>query len=134
VIEKATLVVKPAVARRQIEETKPTPPPPPPGGGSTGPTPGKGPDAGAGLIPPPPPMPPDLFIGSVPLDGNRIGRDAGRIAEEVIQHLSTLPGAEVEVSLEIRVRVPGGIKSDVIRTVTENANTLKFSAHSFEYE
>jgi hypothetical protein len=106
-----------------------------PAGGRVEHPPQRAPDAGAGLIPPPPPaMPPDLFVGSVRLDGNRIGRDAGRIAEEVIQHLSTLPGADVEVTLEIRVRVPGGIKIEVIRTVTENANALKFSSHSFEHE
>jgi len=85
------------------------------------------------LSPPPRPKPP-LFIGSVKLDGNRVGRDAGRIAEEVLQHLTTLPGAEVDVRLEIQIRVPGGVSDDVVRTVSENAHTLKFQTAAFEEE
>ena len=84
--------------------------------------------------PPPEQRKPTRFVGSVQLDGNRIGRDAGRVAEEVIQHVSTLPGAKVEVTLEIHVQVPDGIEEDVVRTVTENANTLKFNSHGFEKE
>ena len=68
------------------------------------------------------------------LDPQRIGRDAGRVAEEVIQHLSTLPGAKAEVSLEIRIKVPDGVRDDVVRTVTENCNTLKFTSFGFERE
>jgi hypothetical protein len=30
------------------------------------------------------------------------------------------------------VKVPGGVKEDVIRTVQENARTLKFGSHGFE--
>lgn len=81
-----------------------------------------------------PSRPPNLFNSSVRFDGMRIGRDAGRVAKEVIQHLSTFPGAAVEVTLEIRIRVPDGVKDDVARTVTENANTLKFASKGFERE
>ena len=35
---------------------------------------------------------------AVRLDPDRAGRDMGTVAEEVLQHLTTLPGAEVEVS------------------------------------
>jgi hypothetical protein len=48
--------------------------------------------------------------------------------------MSTLPGAEAEVTLEIRVRVPAGIKEQVVRTVDENARTLKFATRVFEPE
>lgn len=85
-------------------------------------------------IEPPARQKPNLFVGSVRLDGSRLGRDAGRIAEEVLQHLSTLPGAEVEVRLEIQVRVAGGVDDDVVRTVSENARTLKFAGAGFERE
>ena len=77
---------------------------------------------------------PKLFVGSVRLGGDRIGRDAGKIAEEVLQHLSTLPGAKVKVSLEVQVEVPDGVGEDVVRTVTENCNTLKFTSAGFEDE
>jgi len=79
-------------------------------------------------------QPPRRFHGSVALDATRVGRDAGRIAEEVIQHLVGLVGAKVEVTLEIHAEVPGGVPDHVIRTVTENCRTLKFRSHGFEKE
>jgi len=82
----------------------------------------------------PAPKKPSVFVGSVKLDGSRLGRDAGKVAEEVLQHLSTLPGAEVEVTLEIHVRVPGGVGDDVVRIVSENSRTLKFTSAGFERE
>lgn len=64
-----------------------------------------------------------------------VGRDAGRIAEEVISHLAGLVGAEVTVTLEIDASIPGGAPEHVVRTVTENSRTLKFTAGSgFEKE
>ncbi len=80
------------------------------------------------------PGPPRRFHGTVKLDVTRVGRDAGRIAEEVIQHLSTIPRAKVEVTLEIHAHVPDGVKDDVRRTVTENCRTLKFTNYGFEEE
>jgi hypothetical protein len=64
----------------------------------------------------------------------RVVKEAGRVSMEVVEHLSTLPDAEVDVTLEIRVRVPEGVKDDVVRTVSETANTLKFQNFSFERE
>ncbi len=68
------------------------------------------------------------------LDPTRSGRDAGRIADEVITHLSGLVGAQVTVTLEIQAEVPGGVPENVVRTVTENARTLKFDSQGFETE
>ena len=56
----------------------------------------------------------------------------GRIADEVIAHLSGLVGAKVTVTLEIEAEVPEGVPDNVIRTVSENSQTLKFTAHGFE--
>lgn len=58
----------------------------------------------------------------------------GSNAMEVLEHLSVLPGAEVQVTLELRVSVPDGVKEDTVRTVSENAKTLKFGTFSFERE
>jgi predicted AAA+ superfamily ATPase len=74
------------------------------------------------------------FHGTVHLSATRLSRDAGRIAEEVVQHLAGLVGAEVDVSLEIQVRLPDAVPDNVLRTVTENCRTLKFDSHSFEEE
>jgi hypothetical protein len=70
------------------------------------------------------------FHGSVRLSTLRIGRDASLIAEEIVQQLSALPDAVVEVVLEISADVPGGVPEDVVRTVTENAAVLKFEPGS----
>jgi hypothetical protein len=56
------------------------------------------------------------------------------IANEIIQHLAALPDSEVDVTLEIQARVPGGVPDGVIRTVSENCRTLKFNSQHFEKE
>jgi len=74
------------------------------------------------------------FHGTARLNAARTGRDAGRIAEEVLAHLIALPGAEVTVTLEIDARLPEGANEQTIRTVTENCRTLGFESHGFETE
>jgi hypothetical protein len=68
------------------------------------------------------------------LDPARVGRDAGRIADEVISHLAGLIGSSVKVTLEIEATVEAGAPENVVRTVTENSRTLKFTTHGFEEE
>ncbi len=80
------------------------------------------------------PRPPRRFFGTVRLDPDRAGRDMGTVAEEVLQHLTTLPGAEVEVSVEISAKVPDGVSRTVRRIVEENCRTLRFRSHGFEEE
>lgn len=77
---------------------------------------------------------PKRFHGSVALDPTRVGRDAGRIGDEVIAHLVGLMGSEVKVTLEIEAEIPGGTPDNVVRTVTENSRTLKFANQGFEEE
>ncbi len=89
------------VARRQKDgETPPPSPDPAPG---PGPGPGPGPDPS-----PHPERKLRRFHGTVSLDPARVGRDASRIADEVIAHLAGRAGAEVTVTLEIEARLPGG--------------------------
>ena len=132
------LLVKPDVARQQLDAEKPQPggggEAVHPGTGGEGPAPGDGPGPGV----PPPDKPtatqPVRFHGTVPLDSARVGRDAGRIADEVISHLAGLVGAKVTVTLEISAEVPSGAPDHVVRTVTENSRTLKFTNQGFEKE
>src|SRR5207248_11614505 len=77
---------------------------------------------------------PKRFHGTVSLDPARVGRDAGRIADEVIAHLAGLVGSRVKVTLEIEAEIPSGAPDLVVRTVTENSRTLKFASHGFEVE
>jgi hypothetical protein len=72
------------------------------------------------------------FYGSVELNAIRIIHDTSEIANEVLQHLTSLIGANVKITLEINVEVPEAVPDDIIRTVTENCHTLKFKNHSFE--
>jgi hypothetical protein len=65
----------------------------------------------------------------VTLDPTRVGRDASRIAEEVIAHLVSLVGGTV-----IEAEIPSGAPDQVVRTVTENCRTLKFTSQGFEIE
>jgi nucleotide-binding universal stress UspA family protein len=134
------LLVKPDVARRQLDgET-------PPGPDGTGTTTERGGIAAGGTTtgaggtdttthpgPSPAPMP-RRFHGSVALDATRVGRDASRIAEEVIAHIVALTGAQVRVTLEIEATVPDGAPEHVVRIVTENSRTLRFTSHGFEVE
>ena len=127
------LIVKPDMAARQIDDEKPDAPPqpPPPPGGDVPP------------VHPPitPPVEPEettralkRFHGTVSLGPARVGRDAGKIAEEVISHLVGQVGADLSVILEIEAKLPGGAPDQVVRIVTENARTLKFISQGFEEE
>lgn len=77
---------------------------------------------------------PKRFYGSMKLDALRLRRDAGQVADEVIQHFTSLVGAEVEITIEIQVRTPEGVPDNVVRTVTENCRVLKFTNQEFEEE
>lgn len=74
------------------------------------------------------------FHGSATLNPIRLGRDASKIAEEILQHLTSIVGAEVTVTLEIQAEIPDGASPELVRTITENCRTLKFSDHGFEEE
>ena len=133
--ESAGLLVKPDLAWRQMEAeaVRPTP-----GGPAMEPTSGgerdTNPDAGEGSARPPTPTPPKRFHGTVTLDPTRVGRDSSRIAEEVLAHLVGLVGSTVTVTLEIDAEIPAGAPDTVVRTVTENSRTLKFTSQGFETE
>lgn len=96
--------------------------------------PGTTPGVEGGVLPPSGPVAPKRFYGTVTLSPERVGRDAGQIAEEVIAHLSGLVGSKITVTLEIEACIPNGAPEQVVRTVTENAATLKFMSQGFETE
>ncbi len=147
------VLVKPEVAAAQLAaERAPAATPAGPAG-----DPGRGSDSGAydlggngsGLainerrgggggivaVPPGPAAPAaQRFYGSVTLDATRAMRDATAVIQEVVQHLSGLLGATVEVTLEVHAELPQGAPEHVVRTVTENCRTLKFTSFGFEEE
>jgi predicted AAA+ superfamily ATPase len=129
------LLVKPDVAKVQLDtESAPADQPgaahSAAGAGSGGPAEGGGVAAARTAVP----APPRRFHGTVRLDPARVGRDASRIADEVIAHLAGLVGTEVAVTLEIEATIPTGAPEQVVRIVTENSRTLKFTSQGFEEE
>lgn len=80
------------------------------------------------------PQRPKRYHGTVQLRPERVGSDAGQVAEEIVAHLVGLVGADVTVTLEIEASIPSGVPENVVRIVTENGRVLKFNSHGFEAE
>ncbi len=139
-----SLIVKDEVALAQIEadRAKPVDPPPsPPDSGddkspdkpTTWPSTGDGgrkPGDGVAPPPPPPPLPPKpqlptSYVASVKLDPTRASLQMSAFVEEVMSHLQALPGAQIEMTLEVQVNAPGGIDELTARIVLENSAALK---------
>ena len=142
VIDDRSVLVKPEAALRQLEaEERQRPSTASPSEGAAGDY-GQGrtdggvqaggtPHDGSGTYAP---APPKLrrFHGTVALDPTRVSRRVGDIVQEVIQHLTTLPGANATITLEIEVEMPDGVPEQVRSMVWENCQTLKFSSQGFE--
>ena len=148
-INQSDLLVKPSVAMKQImEERKPPVPggdvlPDTPGaaGGSSGGTAGgqggqtqpggtpgqQGGDTGGTSAPKN-----TRFFMSAKLDNTRVNKNVNDYLTEVIQHLMSVDGADVELTLEVSVSAPDGIPSSTVRTVSENCRTLKIQNFGFE--
>jgi predicted AAA+ superfamily ATPase len=84
--------------------------------------------------PAPTPLPrvPTRFYAHARLDTEQYSKHATKYAFEILQHLEAV-GADVEIMVEIQATAPGGFPADKVRTLTENANTLKLQAQ-FEEE
>ena len=74
------------------------------------------------------------FHGSVALDPTLPGRDASRIADEAISHLTGLVGTQVRVTLEIEAEVLGAAPELVARIVAESGRALKSGNLGLEAE
>jgi hypothetical protein len=72
------------------------------------------------------------FHGTVELSSLRLIDDVQKIADEVVQHLTSLNKNMVKVTLEIEAKEEDGIPDNVTRTVSENCTTLKFKFQGFE--
>jgi len=136
-----SLVVKDEVAAAQIEsdrlaeEERKRQASQPVGVGPVGPGPGiiqPVVPPGPGIISPPPVVPvpitaklPTTYTASVKLSSVTAGPQVGKFLDEVMSHLQALPGVEIEMTLEVQVRAPGGIDEATARIVLENSAALK---------
>jgi hypothetical protein len=121
-----TLIVRPerAKAQRAGEE--------PPVGAVADPD---RPDAGLGPEPSPPVAPEPgttRFFGSKRLQTDRYASDFKKLTEEILGPLATAPGVTLNVTIEIEATTPDGFDDTKIRTVSENAATLRFEQSGFE--
>lgn len=127
VIDSDSVIVKADVA----EANRPAPVQPgdgvPGGEPEPGEEPGAGPDDGQKLGEKPAgEQHPTRFQGTVMISADRPARDIHQIVENIVEQLTTIPGASVELKLEIDAEVPSGIDRGKSRTLLENANTLGF--------
>ena len=131
VIDSDSVIVTPAVA----EAHRPAPAQPGPAVTPTGPgdtPPSGGQPAGGGPTAPAPERKPTRFTGTVMISSDRPARDIHQIVEAIVEQLTTLPGSNVKLRLEIDAEVPSGLERAKVRTLIENANTLGFIEKSIE--
>lgn len=72
------------------------------------------------------------YYGNVQVDALRLFRDIENIEQEIIKHLTDLPGAEVEVTIQINAKLPHGFTTELMRVISENSRTLKFRNSDFD--
>lgn len=131
-ITDATLLVAPDVAQRQITETVPDSPADVPGG--IGQSDGGGTSDGAPVRTLPAPAKPvnTRYFGVYKLDPERYGRDLARLGQEILMQLAAVQDAQLEITVEVHASSRNGFPDDKVRTVLENARTLKFEQSGFE--
>jgi len=78
------------------------------------------------------PQRPTRFHAAVDLEAERLNRDFGKVSAEVIAQLTGLLGTNVRIAVEIAATNEDGFPDVVVRNVTENAKTLKFTDYGFE--
>ena len=125
------LVVKPELAAAQVAAEQPR------RVAEDGEEPEPGPDAPSpGFAGRPDSVFPDRpvkmrFFGAKEL-GVRYAVDFRKVADEVLAHLAATPGVELSVRIEIEATAAAGFDEGRVRTVSENAHTLRFEAAGFE--
>lgn len=135
--DESLLLIEPKAAKAYSEKLQPVIPPPvivvPPVGiiGGGGGTSVKG-AGGNGGGPSPTQTPFKSFRGSVDVNALLAKSRLNTLAEEIIALLTSDPHASVKVTVEIEADFPGGIKQDLKRGVSENANNLGFKSAEWE--
>lgn len=81
---------------------------------------------------PSPAKKPSHFHASASLSATKLTPQVAKLSEEVIQHLASKLGVQVEITLDIQATLPEGFDPDTIRTVTENCRALKLDQSGFE--
>ena len=131
VIDSDSVIIRPGVAEAHRPAARPATAGDAAGPGGTAPVGGAQP-AGGRPTPGPGERKPTRFTGAVIISPERPARDIHQIVEAIVEQLTTLPGSQVKLRLEIEANVPGGLDRTKVRTLVENANTLGFVEKSVE--
>jgi hypothetical protein len=75
---------------------------------------------------PAPERKPTRSFGTVMISAERPAREIHQIVEAIVKQLTTIPGSEVTLKLDIDAEVPGGLDRAKVRTLLENCTTLEF--------
>lgn len=133
-----SVLIKPEVAKTKAEEAKPVVASEPTGGtlgssGGTSSTPG-GTSGNHPQPPAPTPAPKTRFYGSVEIPAQKVTSSVQKIVDEVVQHLTAKYGTNVKITLEVEAENTGGFDESLVRTVSENSNTLGFKKSDTGFE
>ena len=78
------------------------------------------------------PAMPTRYYGRVTVGSDRWTKTAADIAEAVVNQLAQAEDTNISVTIEIEANTNHGFDSNLQRTITENAATLKFKDSTFE--
>ena len=79
-----------------------------------------------------PPRPANThFSMTTTLDSTRVVRNISSLMDEVINHLTAINGASVEIKLFVEATMLEGTPGTTVRTVTENCRTLRVDDFGF---
>lgn len=129
VIDSDSVIIKPDVALSKLVVTKSTVPAGIDGntdGQTSEPSTGGATAGSGGSTAPTSEKLPTRFIGTVMISPERPAREIHQIVEAIVEQLTTMPGSDVTLKLEIDAEVPGGLDRAKVRTLLENATTLGF--------
>ncbi|GAA4891321.1 Swt1 family HEPN domain-containing protein [Tessaracoccus lubricantis] len=125
-----TLIVKPQLALEQrANEQRPAPELIGPG-----PVVGPGPDHTSGGTAAVPEKVLRRYFGAKTLSGSNAAMEFATLSREVLAHLVGDTSTEVRIRVEIEAERPEGFGDTTVRTVSENANALKFDDSGFEQQ
>jgi hypothetical protein len=74
---------------------------------------------------------PKRYFAAAELNPTKAGLEFTTLMQEVAQHFTRDPGTKVSIRVEIEAERPEGFNDTTIRTVSENARTLKFKQSEF---
>lgn len=73
------------------------------------------------------------YVGSAAINAESYSADFAKIATEVLATI-TASGAKLTISLSIDAVLPDGFTEQHLRTIRDNASTLKLTTNEFEVD